>query len=262
MIAFSNKMCWDYEMPFLISDSNWTMHHSRRGLLIAAVYSFVQHRSLEQMCPDTSPQRKIYAHSVIFIATSTMNPYQANPDRIPPTDLYADVPLYGRYFPKPDDFHVDLQHINSETPDAIQYWTLVVTLCSEENRIYPADEGCRDVFALGEIIVKSSHLHDELEKDYSYADANEVRAIGVAKGVFEDIRIPDIYFSGKVFLLLFLFQLLYVFICANDTSDQWSQCACSRETARRYYGRRMALSLANPKGIFQGANPRCPPKAT
>jgi hypothetical protein len=89
-----------------------------------------------------------------------MNPYEANPDRIPPTDLYADVPLYGRYFPKADDFRVDLQHVNSHTPDALRYWTSVVALCNEAVRIYPADEGGRDVFALGTVIVKSSHLHD------------------------------------------------------------------------------------------------------
>ncbi|CRG86864.1 hypothetical protein PISL3812_03876 [Talaromyces islandicus] len=128
-----------------------------------------------------------------------MNPYEASPDRIPPNDLYADVPLYGRYFPRPDDFRVDLQHVNSHTPDAIRYWTSVVALCREAVRIYPADEGSRDVFALGTTIVKSSHLHESLEKDYSYADANEVRAIGIAKAVFGDtIRIPDIYFSGKI----------------------------------------------------------------
>lgn len=136
-----------------------------------------------------------------------MDPYEANPDHIPATDLYADVPLYGRYLPKPDDFHVDPQHINSQTPDAIRYWSSVVTLCSEATKIYPADEGGRDVFALGEIIVKSSHLHEEMEKDYSYADANEVRAIGIAKGAFADIRIPDIYFSGKVFLFFVIFTV-------------------------------------------------------
>ena len=40
-----------------------------------------------------------------------MNPYETNPDHIPSTDLYADVLLYGRYTPKPDDFRVDQQHI-------------------------------------------------------------------------------------------------------------------------------------------------------
>lgn len=33
------------------------------------------------------------------------------------------------------------------------------------------------MFTLGKVIVKSSHLHDWLEKDYPYTDANEVRKI-------------------------------------------------------------------------------------
>lgn len=123
-----------------------------------------------------------------------MNPYETNPDHIPSTDLYADVPLYGRYTPKPDDFQVDLQQTNFQS-----YWASVIELCNESVRIYPADEGGRDVFALGSVIVKLSHLHDTQEIDYSYADANEVRAIAIAKDLFKDIiRVPDIYFAGKV----------------------------------------------------------------
>lgn len=123
-----------------------------------------------------------------------MDPYETDPVRIPSTDLYADVPLYGRYSPKPDDFRVDLQQANSHS-----YWASVIELCNEFVRIYPADEGGRDVFALGSVIVKSSHLHDTQEIDYSYADTNEVRAIAIAKDLFKDtIRVPEIYFAGKV----------------------------------------------------------------
>lgn len=123
-----------------------------------------------------------------------MNPYETNPDHIPSTDLYADVPLYRRYTPKPDDFQVDLQQTNFQS-----YWASVIELCNESVRIYPADEGGRDVFALGSVIVKLSHLHDTQEIDYSYADANEVRAFAIAKDLFKDIiRVPDIYFAGKV----------------------------------------------------------------
>jgi hypothetical protein len=60
--------------------------------------------------------------------------------------MYADVPFYGRYYPKHDDFRVDFQHVNSQTEDSLRYWASVVTLCTEEIRIYPADEGGRDVF--------------------------------------------------------------------------------------------------------------------
>lgn len=135
---------------------------------------------------------------------STMNPYVTDPSRIPFSDLYADVPLYGRHTPKPDDFRVDRQHVASRSPDSIKYWASVVDLCNESLRIYPADDRGRDVFALGSVIVKSSHLHDIPEVDYSYADANEVRAISIAKSVLKDIGVPDIYFAGKVCILSWL----------------------------------------------------------
>jgi hypothetical protein len=126
--------------------------------------------------------------------------------KIPATDLYADVPFYGRYCPKPDDFRVDLQHVNSQTTDSLKYWASVVSLCTEDIQIYPADEGGRDVFALGSVIVKSSHLHahegaQHTEIDFSYADANELRAIALAKIVLKDVKVPKIYFAGKVLTL-------------------------------------------------------------
>lgn len=135
-----------------------------------------------------------------------MNPYATDPDDIPPSDLYADLPLYGRYHPKPDDFRIDRQHINSESRDSLEYWASVVDLCNQTVRIYPADEGGRDVFALGSIIVKSGHLHAPggaryTEIDYSYADANEIQAIAIAKNVLKDVRVPEIYFAGKVLSL-------------------------------------------------------------
>lgn len=138
-----------------------------------------------------------------------MNPYEADPKRIPTTDMYADVPFYGRYCPKPDDFRIDSQHINSQTTDSVRYWASVIQLCTEEIRIYPADEGGRDVFALGSVIVKSSHLHARgdttyMEIDFSYADANETQAIALAKTVLKGIRVPDIYFAGKVVAPAFL----------------------------------------------------------
>lgn len=135
-----------------------------------------------------------------------MNPYVSNPDNIPATDVYADVPFYGRYLPRPDDFHVDLQHVNSQSEDSLQYWASVVDLCNESVRIYPADEGGRDVFALGNIIVKSSHLHkirhsQHTEIKYSYADANEVQAVTIAKSILKEVRMPEIYFAGIVLAL-------------------------------------------------------------
>lgn len=113
-----------------------------------------------------------------------MNPYETDPKKISATDMYADVIFYGRYCPKPDDFRVDSQHINSQSTESLRYWASVIELCTEEDQIYPADEGGRDVFALGTVIVKSSHLHDPTidEIDFSYADANENPGNCLSKG--------------------------------------------------------------------------------
>ncbi|KAJ6143230.1 hypothetical protein N7471_002683 [Penicillium samsonianum] len=133
-----------------------------------------------------------------------MNPYITDPDHIPPSDLYANLPLYGRYSPKPDDFCIDVQHVNSQSTASLQYWASVLSLCNESVRIYPGDAaGGRDVFAVGSIIVKSNHLYTQesaeyAEIGYSYSDANEVQAIAIAKKVLEHVKVPDIYFNGKI----------------------------------------------------------------
>ncbi|KAJ5404002.1 hypothetical protein N7509_003873 [Penicillium cosmopolitanum] len=128
-----------------------------------------------------------------------MNPYKTDPKEIPTTDIYADVPLYSRYYPKPDDFRVNFQHINSQTTDSAS----IISLCTEEIQIYPANERGRDIFALRGMIVKSSHLHARngttcIEINYSYADANEIRAITLAKTALNGVRVPEIYFAGKI----------------------------------------------------------------
>ncbi|KAJ5365754.1 hypothetical protein N7517_008640 [Penicillium concentricum] len=132
-----------------------------------------------------------------------MNPYITDPDKIPPSDLYADLPLYGRYHPKSNDFRIDRQDVNSHSPESLHYWASVLTLCNQSVMIYPAEDGGRDVFALGSIIVKSSHMHTQqgtkyTDIDYSYADANEIQAITIAKTVLKDVRVPEIYFTGKI----------------------------------------------------------------
>jgi len=58
---------------------------------------------------------------------------------------------------------------------------------------HPADEGGRDVFAPDSVIVKSTHLHKKrdgryTEIDYSYADANVMQAVAIAKGGPKTLR--------------------------------------------------------------------------
>ena len=158
-----------------------------------------------------TPQRGSQANSPVpprpgrassFSTQPAMDPYEADPSKIPSTDLYGDIPHFGRYLPRPNDFKPDAQYIQSTTPEAIAYWTSVLGKCTPEERIYENETGGRDVFALGGVIVKSSHLKDEPGRDYTLADANEVAAITLARTVLGSIRTPDIYFAGKVYNLL------------------------------------------------------------
>lgn len=136
--------------------------------------------------------------------TRMMNPYLANPDDIPSGDRYAEVPFYGRYFPKAQDFRVDPEHINSNSEDSLRYWSSVLAQCTEAIQIYPADDYGRDVFALGTVIIKSGHLHEHAEIDYTYADDNEVQAIAIAKDSLKGVAVPNVFFAGKVGLLFSL----------------------------------------------------------
>ncbi|KAG5997907.1 hypothetical protein E4U43_002551 [Claviceps pusilla] len=132
-----------------------------------------------------------------------MNPYEADPAKIPTNDQYSDVPFFGRYLPASDDFQPDSKHINSVSEDSRKYWASVLGLCNPSNRLYEGLEGARDVFALGSVIIKSSHLHTQLRgrrasRDFSYADANEVKATALARTVLKDVKVPIIYFAGKI----------------------------------------------------------------
>lgn len=132
-----------------------------------------------------------------------MNPYEADPNKIPPGDRYADVPFYGRYQPQPNDFRPDPQHIQSYSESSIKYWNSIIEQCTPNIRIYENTDGGRDVFALGTVIVKSSHLKPQLEgrrssRDYSLADENELEATKLARRALTEVKVPEIYFAGKV----------------------------------------------------------------
>jgi COMPASS component SPP1 len=131
-----------------------------------------------------------------------MDPYEADPSKIPSTDLYGNIPHFGRYLQRPNDFKPDSQYIQSTTPESIAYWTSVLDKCTAVERVYKNETGGRDVFALGGVIGKSSHLKEDPGRDYELADANEVAAITLARTVLGGIRTPDIYFVGKVHNLL------------------------------------------------------------
>ncbi|XXH04199.1 hypothetical protein Hte_010613 [Hypoxylon texense] len=76
------------------------------------------------------------SQTVCTAKTGMMNPYESDPAKIPAGDLYANVPFYGRYFPRPADFGPDEKHVNSTTPESLSYWSTVLAQCTELNRIY------------------------------------------------------------------------------------------------------------------------------
>lgn len=131
---------------------------------------------------------------------SQPDPYEADAGKIPPSDPYRGEPFYGRYLPHATDFTPDSQHINSVTPESVAYWASVLSKCTVENRIYDNETGGRDVFALGRVIIKSTHLKADPGRDYALADANEVAATALAGPVLEAIaiRVPKIYFASKI----------------------------------------------------------------
>ena len=67
--------------------------------------------------------------------------------------------------------------------------------------MYDGPIECRDVFALGGVIVKANHLKTvPSPRDYSLSDANDAAAMDLARGVLAQVgvQVPVVYFAGKV----------------------------------------------------------------
>lgn len=134
-----------------------------------------------------------------------MDPYETDPGKIPPTDLYAHVLFHGRYEPSPGDF-VPAPPPGPWTSDVVlRYWESVVyEKCTWANRMYDIDE-LRDVFAVGSVIIKSNHMtHVPSHRDHALSDANEPVAIALVRDCLAEmgIQVPTIYFQGKVEMFL------------------------------------------------------------
>lgn len=91
----------------------------------------------------------VFLHVGATIGIAEMDPYEADPDKIPSEDRYADVPFYGRYCPRLNDFRPDPKHFKCTSADSLKYGASVLTLCDPSVRIYENEDGGRDVFALG-----------------------------------------------------------------------------------------------------------------
>ena len=90
-----------------------------------------------------------------------MDPYEAKPRQILSSDLYSDLPLYGRYHPVPQDFQPLEQHWNPHSLESLQYWADVLRKCDSTCYVYQKPFGGGDVFALGSVIIKSAYLRSE-----------------------------------------------------------------------------------------------------
>ncbi|KAL4922667.1 hypothetical protein BDW62DRAFT_207364 [Aspergillus aurantiobrunneus] len=90
-------------------------------------------------------------------------PYEADPTKIPPSDLYADIPFYGRYLPQPSDntgrqLSASAPKTSGSTP--------------------PTNAA-------------ATHLHARENTSTPF------QAIALAETVLE-VKVPDIYFAGKI----------------------------------------------------------------
>jgi hypothetical protein len=156
----------------------------------------------------------------------------------------------------------DPEHVNSTSATSLKYCASVFERCDESIRIYENQDGGRDVFALESVIVKSSHLKDRLEgrlahRDYSFADANEMRATALVRKAGADIRVPDIYFVSKVRSIpgpQLRESPYYVTTLNFLCQDQWSRRLCPGENSWSWLERPLAIHLSIPKGIFQAAS--------
>ncbi|KAK6344571.1 hypothetical protein TWF718_006531 [Orbilia javanica] len=154
-----------------------------------------------------------------------MNPYEADPTKIPATDPYADVPLYGRYLPQENDFHPETCHIRSFTPEALSYWKSILERLDSSNLLYedPSDDG-RDIFALGRIIIKSSHMKHKMPvRQYSVSDQNELAATALVRDTLNrmGVEVPEILFLGKVSIALIGQKSLYYRINYAYAGDEF-----------------------------------------
>jgi hypothetical protein len=129
-----------------------------------------------------------------------MNPYEANPSKILATDPYINEPFFGRYDPQPNDFKPDRSHINSISPESLRYWVSALERCNTSTVLFENPWAGRDVFAVGSMIIKSSHLKNCVVRGYSHADANEVQAIALARPILHGlgVKVPEVYFTRKV----------------------------------------------------------------
>ena len=67
-----------------------------------------------------------------------MNPYKVDPGKLPSGDRYDDVPFYGRYLLREDDFKPEKWYIDLKSPG---HWEGVLNMCDKQVQIYEGQDG-------------------------------------------------------------------------------------------------------------------------
>jgi COMPASS component SPP1 len=132
-----------------------------------------------------------------------VNPYEADPKRVPKKDPYLSrSPYYGRYAPQTDEFEPKLSDWHSsEIETQREYWTEIVRKhCTPKNSLNVV--GSRSAFAVGKVLihVDSDRVEGTAAERYSRLNANELIASRKAEEHLKDLNVavPTIIFCGTI----------------------------------------------------------------
>ncbi|CAI7670988.1 unnamed protein product [Penicillium bialowiezense] len=132
----------------------------------------------------------------------TIDPYEADPNRIPSDDPYISrSPQYGRYAPRADDFTPRFMNWYHADPAINGYWEKVATeYCTPQHSINV--DGEREVFVAGSVTIRVDRglASGTAFAKYSFANANELLASQKAEDSLREIgvTVPVIYFCGTI----------------------------------------------------------------
>ena len=115
-----------------------------------------------------------------------VNPYDAT--TIPEGDIYADIPLYGRF--QVDEHTFKFNSMEQSPGD-------ILAMCNPQTMLMPDRPDGRIIYAVGDVIVKWRDKNGK--QSYENADANETAALRLVCESFPWLPCPTIHFQGKVF---------------------------------------------------------------
>lgn len=132
-----------------------------------------------------------------------MNPYEADPKRVPKKDPYLNrSPHYGRYAPNTDDFEPEFREwYSSESDEQLAYWTEIVRKqCTPENSLKVV--GSRAAFACGRVIIRvdGDRAEGPANERFSRLNANDLISSKKAEEILKPsgVAVPIILFCGTI----------------------------------------------------------------